>query len=97
MKGFRAWDLQKKALGLKARKHLILPGPKKIVVQVFQGPQSRICMGIWSFPKIGGPKNRSPNTIILTIGTPKKGTPNFGKPPYIGTSRTWSRLRFMGL
>ena len=26
-----------------------------------------------------GPKYGSPNTIILIIGTPKKGTPNFGK------------------
>ena len=37
---------------------------------------------IWEFPKIGGPQYRPPNTIVLIIGTPKKGTPNFGKPPY---------------
>ena len=24
----------------------------------------------------------TPNTIVLIMGTPKKGTPNFGKPPY---------------
>ena len=28
-----------------------------------------------------GPQYRPQNIIILIIGTPKKGTPNFGKPP----------------
>ena len=35
---------------------------------------------IWWFPKIGGPHYRPQNTTILIIRTPKKGTPNFGKP-----------------
>ena len=34
-------------------------------------------------PKIGGPQYRPPNTIILIIGTPKKGTLNFEKHPNI--------------
>ena len=33
-------------------------------------------------PNIGGPQYRLQNTIILVIGTPTKGTPNSGKPPY---------------
>ena len=32
----------------------------------------------------GGPQNRPQYTIILLIGTPKKGSPNFGKPPFVG-------------
>ena len=32
--------------------------------------------------QIRGPQYRLPNSIVLIIGTPKKGTPNFGNPPY---------------
>ena len=35
-----------------------------------------------SFSKIRGPQYRPQNTIVLIIGTPKRGTPNFGKLPY---------------
>ena len=37
---------------------------------------------IWQFPKIRGPQCRAQNTIVLIMGAIKKGTPNFGKPPY---------------
>ena len=30
---------------------------------------------------MGGPQYRPQNTILLIMGTPKKGSPNFGKPP----------------
>ena len=41
------------------------------------------CVGkVWYFPKMRGPQYRPHNIIILTIGTEKKVTPNFGKPPY---------------
>ena len=43
---------------------------------------------IWWFPKIGGPQYRPQNPIILVVRTPKKGTPNFGKPPYVEVSPT---------
>ena len=33
--------------------------------------------------QIGGPQYRYQNTIVLIIGTPKNGTPNFGKLPYL--------------
>ena len=33
---------------------------------------------------MGGPQYRPQNTIVLLVGTPKKGTPNFGKPPFGG-------------
>ena len=35
----------------------------------------------WQFPKIGGTQYRPQYSIVLIMGTPKKGTPNFGKPP----------------
>ena len=35
----------------------------------------------WYFPKIRGTQYRPQNTIILSIGTPKKVPPNFGKLP----------------
>ena len=36
-----------------------------------------------SFPKLGGHQHRyrAQNTIVLVIGTPKKGSANFGRPP----------------
>ena len=33
-----------------------------------------------SFPKQGDPNIGPQNTIVLIMGTPKKGTPKFGKP-----------------
>ena len=33
-----------------------------------------------SFSKIGVPKHRPQYTILLIMGTPKKDTPNHGKP-----------------
>ena len=33
---------------------------------------------VWYFPKIGGPHYRPQCTTTLIMGTPKKGTPNFG-------------------
>ena len=35
-----------------------------------------------SFPKIMVPQYRPQYTLVLIIGGPEKGTPNFGKPPY---------------
>ena len=34
----------------------------------------------WPFPKIREPKFRPQNTLVPILGTPKKNTPNFGKP-----------------
>ena len=39
-----------------------------------------------SFPKLGYPKIDPQNTIVVSIGTPKKGTPNFGKPLFVPRS-----------
>ena len=36
-----------------------------------------------------GTPNIDPNTIILIIGTPQKGTPNFGKPPCRSNKPPW--------
>ena len=33
-------------------------------------------------PKAGRPQYRPQNTIVLIMGTPQNGTPNFGKPPH---------------
>ena len=37
-------------------------------------------LDVAQFPKTGGPQYRPPNTIVLILGTPKKGTSYFGKP-----------------
>ena len=37
-----------------------------------------------SFPEQGGPQYTPPNTKVLIMETPRKGTPNFGKVPYYG-------------
>ena len=59
-----------------------LVGPRSLCVQglgLLQGYST-----IWLFPKIGGPQYRPQYIIVLIMGPPKKGTPNFGKPPYCG-------------
>ena len=35
----------------------------------------------YGFSKIRGPKYKPLTAIVLIIGTPQKGTPNFGKSP----------------
>ena len=61
-------------------------------------------LATWSFPKIRGPQYGPQNTIVLIIGTPKNGTPNFGKPYLdfhvcLGRSefRSWLMFRTAGL
>ena len=35
------------------------------------------------YPKIVGPQDRPPITIVLIAGTPRKWSPNFGKLPHV--------------
>ena len=63
--------------------------------------EARGCKGHWKVSPFHlvvsqnkGPQYRPQNTIVLIIGTPKKGTPSFGKPPL---SYTPASLVFRGL
>ena len=61
-------------------------GPNRTICQIeYFFHQAEImgtgmAVGIWQFPKIGGPQYRPQNTIILIIGTPKKVPLILGNP-----------------
>ena len=42
---------------------------------------------MWLFPKIRETQYRPQYIIILIMGNPKKGTPNFGKPPCVSKTK----------
>ena len=66
---------------------IILPSLIVILPQVHRQGQGSFDTIIKStrthsyFPKMRGPQYKPPNITVLTMGPPKKGTPNFGKPP----------------